>query len=70
MRLYRKLDGSGIAITRNMDEIDALRERGFTPLPECPFSMEPFSDPYAKVWYDFPIQKERWHEVKALAGQS
>jgi len=70
MRLYRKLDGSGIAITKDMNEIDVLRQLGFIPLPDCPFSMEPASDPYSKVWYDFPIQVERWHEVKSLAGQS
>jgi len=68
LRLYRYLDGHGVVVTKDMDEIDMLRKLGFGIHPDCPFSMERYTKPNAKVWYDFTIPVERFDEVKALAG--
>jgi hypothetical protein len=69
MRLYRRLDGGMIVTTKDLDEVTQLRNLGFAPTPGCPFSMEPFSKPQNKLWYDFGIHPERAHEIGHLVGQ-
>lgn len=67
MRLYRYRDGHGVAVTKDLDEVEFLRKLGCYCHPDSPFSMERYSKPQEKLWYDFSFPADKWAEVEAGA---